>query len=419
MRGVEMRTARAVTAVAWVGLVCGISACGDEVAGAGLVAPLATIVEGQVTRGSGWPVNGATVQVGDARSVTLSDGWYRFEGVPTGPVTMRVSRPGFNSDSTTLHVQPGVNTRHVVLTRPTVFEFGPYALYVPFPLNTYNDRVNAVIVALGGPDTRAFGTGKPFGAPSPTVEAALQVMGAGLRDLSEQFGLAILGTSTAALPNTVASDAAILAAIDSAGVLTHRGELGNAPILLYGLSGGGPEATGLVARRRTRSLGAFLKVPVALEPWTPADSLTPAFVMLAEQDAFVDNIRITTEVQARRKAGALWGTTVEKGAIHHSLSLAQRALTLAWMSDLLIATFSRDCFGRIYGSPIPPSPSGGYLGESATGAVQQWAVVPPDERSRYGWFPGWESAAQWRSISSPASTAPLAPAPLSAPCADG
>lgn len=397
----------------WMSLACGVSACGDE---AGGTAPPTTIVQGVVTRGVDLPVNGASVQVAGTTVVTGTDGRYRIERVAVGPTPIRVSRAGFTPDSATLVVQRGLNTRDFVITRPTVFEFGAYALYVPFPVRDISDRVNAVIVALGGPDTRAFVTGKPFGAPNPVVEAALQVMGDSLRALSAKYGLAILGTSSAALPNTAASDATLLAALDTAAVLTVRPELRSTPIIAYGLSGGGAEATGLVARQRARSLGAFLKAPVALEPWSQADSLKPAFVMLAEQDAFVDNAKITTEVQARRTAGALWAMAVEKGVIHHALSPAQRTLTLTWLRDLLRASFVYTCgFDNIYGAPIPVSPAAGYMGEPATGAVVGWAEVPPTERTRYVWLPAVRSATVWRAIAT-GSTAPLSPAPEETNC---
>src|SRR4029077_4777659 len=49
--------------------------------------------------------------------------------------------------------------------RIEVFEFGDFALYVPASV----DLTKGLILALGGPDTRGFVTGKPMGAPNPSV----------------------------------------------------------------------------------------------------------------------------------------------------------------------------------------------------------------------------------------------------------
>src|SRR4029077_2598133 len=85
----------------------------------------------------------------------------------------------------------------VALARTEVFEFGDYALFVPACV----DAPRALLVALGGPDTRAFVTDKAFGAPLPDVEAALHELGREFRALATRQGLAVMGTSRRSLPN--------------------------------------------------------------------------------------------------------------------------------------------------------------------------------------------------------------------------
>ena len=48
-----------------------------------------------------------------------------------------------------------------------VVEFGDFTLYVPADVPT----VRGILLALGGPDTRAFVSDGLFGAPKPELEA--------------------------------------------------------------------------------------------------------------------------------------------------------------------------------------------------------------------------------------------------------
>lgn len=378
------------------------------------------VLWGTVYAPGGRAVAGATVQVGSDVRVTDQAGRFQFDRVTPGRIVLRASAQGYQSDSFAVDVRGGSTRALVQLPHLNVFEFGSYALYYPRQRNisswgprTSVDTAFAVVVALGGPDTRAFVTGKPFGAPNPAVEAALQEMGDSLRALANTMSIAILGTSSAALPNSAASDASILAALDAAADASGRVELRRAPIMAYGLSGGGPEASGLMARRKSRVIGGLLKVPVALEPYVPSDTTIPAFVMLAEQDAFVNTAAIATDVVARRAAGAAWGMALEKGVIHHSLSAPQRALTLQWMRDVMHLSFYCDGWDTA-GWPIGPQridERSGYVGDPVTGTVSGWGPALSARWYSYSWLPKAASAARWKAIILPGSTGTVASEP--------
>ena len=154
------------------------------------------------------------------------------------------------------------DVQDIGLTRIEVFEFGDFALYVPASVGP----TRGVILALGGPNTRAFVTGKPVGAPVPAVEEALQALGLSFRTLASASGLAVLGTSLAAMANDASSDQLLLDALQTAGELSGRPDLPAAPVLMYGMSGGAPQASGFTVRNPERVAGLFLKVPEACRP---------------------------------------------------------------------------------------------------------------------------------------------------------
>ena len=161
-------------------------------------------------------------------------------------------------------------------------QYGDFALHVPANVR----HVRGILLALGGPDTRGFAVGTPFGAPPP-VEVALQDLGAQLRELAAKRGLAIVGSGRfgpTAYPNGPASDHAIIGALEQAATLTGRPELLEVPILLYGISGGGPEASGFMQRNPGRVAAMFLKVPAAVAPLSGDALRIPTYMVLAELD---------------------------------------------------------------------------------------------------------------------------------------
>ncbi len=266
----------------------------------------------------------------------------------------------------------------------TTIQFGDFALHVPANVN----HVRGILVALGGPNTQGFAFGTPFGA-LPAVEASLQELGAMFRDLAAERGLAILGSSRfgpTAYPNLPASDQLLLDGIAQAAALTGRSELLDAPILLYGMSGGGNQAWGFTQRNPERVAALFLRVPQSAGPLTGPALHVPAYMVLGELDINVDNTMLRATFEAHRAAGAPWALAVEPGAVHFSLTPAQRELTVDWMRAILPLGQARP-FRQQW-------PRVGWFGDPTTGQI---ARVQPfaGGRSTASWFPTRPLAVQW------------------------
>ena len=295
-------------------------------------------VRGKVTSAAtGTPVAGAIVRIGDAADITGANGRYRIV-VPAGDAaTLRFSAAGFVDFETPITLTPGRVRHDVGLTRIEVFEFGDFALYVPASV----DETRGLILALGGPDTRAFATGKPFGAPIPAVEASLQLLGQSLREMASVYRLAILGRrgSTPINPilNSPETDALLLDAVEAAAAMSGHPELPSAHLLMYGLSGGAPQASGFTARNPERVVGLFLKAPVSVSSVTSGEALgVPTYVVQAELDAFVNNAAVTDGIRGQPSCRGTLGVGKGTGsASHHSLSPLQRQVTINWMSTIL------------------------------------------------------------------------------------
>lgn len=267
----------------------------------------------------------------------------------------------------------------------TNIQFGDFALHVPANVK----HVRGILVALGGPNTQGFALGTPFGAPLPAVEASLQEFGAMLRDLAAERGLAILGSRRFGpwrYPNDPASDQLLLNGIAQAAALTGRSDLLDAPLLIYGISGGGPEATGFTQRNPVRVSALFLTAPLSAGPLTGQALQVPAYMVLSELDAFVNNTALTATFQAHRAAGAPWAMAVEPGVPHHWLSPARRELIVDWMRAIL-PLGNADPFRQT-------SPHVGWLGDPATGHIAPAQTFTGD-RTTASWFPKRPLAVQW------------------------
>jgi pimeloyl-ACP methyl ester carboxylesterase len=280
------------------------------------------------------------------------------------------------------------------LTPVEVFEFGDFALYVPARVA----GPRALILALGGPDTRGFVTGKPLGAPFPEVEAALQALGQELRTLASACRLAVLGKTRTVLANSPASDLILLDAVQAAATLSGRPRLSTAPVLLYGLSGGGPQASGFAARNPRRVAGLFLKVPAGVTSLTGGDALgVPTFIVQAELDAIISNAAITAAFEGNRSAGALWARAMERGVTHNSLSAVQGEVTINWMRTILGL--------RLPARRARPlreiDEKRGWLGNSVTGQAVRWRAYRED-RALASWLPSKRAAMDWERLVAPA-----------------
>lgn len=352
-------------------------------------------IRGRVTSAAtGAPVAGAIVRIGDAAATTGANGRYRVAVAATGAATLRVSSAGFADFEAAIAPTPGPVKQDVGLTRIEVFEFGDFALYVPAGV----DETRGLILALGGPDTRAFATGKPFGAPLPAVEASLQLLGQSLREMASVHRLAILGrrgaTPSSPIPNSPVSDALLLDAVEAAAMVSGHPELPSTHMLMYGLSGGAPQASGFAARNPERVAGLFLKVPVSVSSLTSGEALgVPTYVVQAELDAFVDNAAVRTAFENNRAAGALWALAEELGVPHHALSVVQREVTINWMNTIL----DRRLRGNRRRPLVRIAPASGWLGNASTGEASPWGTYRGD-RALASWLPSASTAHDWEAL---------------------
>lgn len=270
-----------------------------------------------------------------------------------------------------------------------VIEFGDFAVRIPGNVKS----VRGILLALGGPDTRAFATGGLFGAPAPELEASLHALGEQLHVLAADHGLAILGTTRQnpeELPNLPQTDAIIFAAIGEAARVSGRPELTSVPIFVYAISGGTPQAAGFTARNPERVGALLLKVPAPPERLISAEALAvPTYLILAEHELFGDNRAVLAMFESNRRAGGLWAMAVEPGVPHHALTSSQRAITVNWLRAIVgqrLGPSARDPLRKV----TEPS---GWLGHPDFG-VSDWTDYSED-RNAASWFPSRATAEEW------------------------
>lgn len=357
------------------------------------MAPVPTVTGIVTSSATGDPVTGAEVRIGTAAVTTGADGRFELTDLPAGAATLSCTATGFVDFEVAITVTAASSTQDIGLTRIELFEFGDFALYVPASVST----VRGLLIALGGPNTRAFATGGPFGAPIPELEASLQELGQAFRTMAAAHGLALLGTShfgPAALENSPDSDELLRDAVQTAAATSGRLELPTAPLLVYGMSGGGPQASGFTVRNPERVAGLFLTGPAAVSSVLSGDALrVPTYMILAELDAFVDNAALTSAFEANRDAGALWALVEEPDVPHHSLTPARRQVILNWMSTILDL--------RLPTAPSEPlreiAENVAWLGDRGTGVVAPFATFPGD-RALASWLPSQTTAEEWKAF---------------------
>ena len=295
---------------AWhlIPFTCLVLACGGDGGG-----PSSTgTISGSVTSAaSGAPLAGATVSVGSRQATSDAAGHFDLTGVPTGAATLGCAQPGYVAYSAAITVQEGSNTRDIALATQEVFGYGTFALFVPAGV----PQVRAVIVALGGPDTRAFVDGhRAIDEDIPQLEAALQAMGEQFRALARDSGFAVIGSGTERWVNDPATDAVILGALQTGAAASDHPELASAPLIMFGISAGGTGAFGIMQRQASRVAGFAMLVPTGLGNFlSTAAQQVPGYVSLAELDDVVDNVPTTQDFLSNRAAGAIWGLAVEPG----------------------------------------------------------------------------------------------------------
>jgi dienelactone hydrolase len=259
------------------------------------------------------------------------------------------------------------------------FKFGDFALYVPANVS----QVRGILLALGGPDTRAFFTDGSFGAPNPELEASLHILGQELRKLAADHELAILGTSHAMIPNEAATDDLIFKTIQAASAKSGHPELTSASLLIYGISGGTPESIGFTVRNPKRVCALVLKGTAIPERLKTSEALSvPTYIILMEHDTYADNKAVIAAFKANREAGALWALAVQPGVPHHSLTPSHRAIVINWLREIVKLRLRKSV-----------TESSGWLADSTNG-VASWADFKGDRNSA-SWFPSKATAEEW------------------------
>ncbi|HMB61416.1 MAG TPA: hypothetical protein VKN35_16000, partial [Xanthomonadales bacterium] len=269
------------------------------------------------------------------------------------------------------------------------FETGNFVIYLPPDV----PAVRGILLALGGPDTRAFVAKGSFGAPAPELEASLHILGQELRALAAEQQLAIMGTSLhglAPLPNEPQTDALIFTAIAEGAELSGHRELTDTPIFLYGISGGAQQAAGFTTRNPGRVAALILKAPETLVSLSSAKALAvPTYLILGQCDAIADNNALVAAFESNRRAGGLWALAVQADVPHHSLTQSQRAITVHWLR-----TLAKLRLGALPQDALPVIPeSSGWLGHSEMG-VSSWADYPGDRKAA-SWFASQATAEEW------------------------
>ncbi len=296
------------------------------------------------------------------------------------------------SATTTISISPGANTHDFALTVNEIYEFGSSAVYVPAGVGS----MRGVIVVLGGPITSGFVTGDSIVPPpgDPVLEASLQALGSSLRALARSAHVALLGR-TASLANSPGSDTHIINALGTVAGLSGHAEIAAAPLLMFGLSAGGPESAGLVSRSPGRAIGLMLRVPIDATSLTdPVALAVPTFVMQAELDNNANALAIFTDNRSR---GGLWALAVEPGAVHAQASPEGNAVNIGWIGATLAARLPATA-----GDPLVAlDEQSGWLGNQTTFEIATWAAYT-GSRASASWLLSQSLAQSWQALQTPA-----------------
>ncbi|HUF35091.1 MAG TPA: carboxypeptidase-like regulatory domain-containing protein [Gemmatimonadales bacterium] len=346
--------------------------------------------------GSAAALGDATVSIGARQATSDAEGRYELTDLPTGATTVRAERPGYMPAEAAITITAGANSHDFTLTPQDIYVFGTNAVYVPAGVGP----MRAAIVVLGGPVASGFVTGErlaPADAP-PDLEPGLQALGAGLRALARSARVALLGSKTTGMGNSITSDNALFQALRTAAQMSGHPELADAPVLMFGLSGGGPEAAGLASRHPERAVGLLVRVPSDVTALTASAALAvPTFVMQAELDEVVDNTRVRTTFSGNRSRGGLWALAVEPAVGHRVASTLGNGVAISWITtalELRLPTTS--------GEPlIALDEPSGWLGNPTTLEIAPWAEYPGD-RSAASWLLSESAATSWKDLGTPA-----------------
>jgi hypothetical protein len=371
-------------------LACLVLACGGDDGG-----PSSTgTISGTVTSAaSGAALAGAIVSVGSVQATSDASGRFELTGVLTGAGTIECSRAGFVAYSAVITVQAGSNSRDIALATQEIYQSDDFSFYVPAGVA----EVRAVIVALGGPDTRTFVDGRSAGSVHPETNAALKALGQQLKALARDSGIAVLGSGRSQWANEGSNDGVILGVLQAAAAASGHPELSSAPLIMFGISAGGPGAFGMMQRQAGRTAAFTLSHPSGMSTFlSVAAHGVPGFIKLAELDDVVDNATTTEQFLTNRAAGAIWGLAVEHDVSHEILTDEARMVMVNWMAT-------------VAGLRLPASPGGalrsvdessGWLGNRTTYEIAPYASYGGDPLEA-SWLLTAATAAEWKELVTP------------------
>ena len=220
-----------------------LAACDDK---GGITGTPPTVTGTVASTAADNPVAGAEVDIGGATTTTGVDGRFELTDLTAGAATLLCTATGFEDFETSITVTDGSVDQEIGLTRIEVFEFGDFALYVPASVGP----TRAIILALGGPNTKAFVTGEPAGAPVPASRgfaagARRVAPDAGVRQRARRLGH-LVGCDGERRQQRSAHPGR---GSDRRGV-EWEPDLPTAPLLMYGISGGAPRHPGSLGGSR-------------------------------------------------------------------------------------------------------------------------------------------------------------------------
>ena len=362
-----------------------LGGCGGDGGGGG---PTGTAnVSGTVSGANGGgPLAGVTVSIGSKQATTDGDGSYAITGVPEGAATVTAALQGFQAYQASVSLNAGSNTVNIGMTRQEVFSYFQNSLLAP----AAPAQLRGVIILLGGPSTEGFVTGGQI-VTDPALDATLQSLGATLRTMAADSGLAMLGTSRIALADAGASDEIILTALEEAASRAHRPELASAPVIFLALSAGGPEAWGFSSRNTARVAGsgyihATLRPRVAGPTW-----LVPSMFWIGEVDEVAPPSDLVPLFSENRAQHALWAAGVEPGTEHSTVTGALITSVTEWVRAIIGIRIPATA-----GSPLPAvAEESGWLGNLDTGAIAAYAAYT-DDPLEAAWLPSEAAAPAWK-----------------------
>jgi pimeloyl-ACP methyl ester carboxylesterase len=354
--------------------------------------PAFSTLSGFVKSASGAAIEGASVTIGSATATTGPDGRFELQNLPVGSATMTTSAPRFETQSQTLGLLAGQNTRDVVLATQTVFVHENVIAYLRPEITEYKAAIVFLPglrdpVTLNDLDARPLVRGTAelqcsiWCTPAERVEVrnrALQLVGG---------NVALIGAST--LTDNPASYETLLNALAHFASQSLRPELANIPIFLVGHSMGGCTAYGFTRVHGARVAG-FITMKGACHNNGPAlaASSVPGHFLIGSLDAPFRKENITAVFEAGRASGAPWAVSID--AFDHG-PIVDFDLMFDWISAVLAARLPATA-----GGPLRPmTETTGWLGDRSSGWISTYGCYA-SARSKASWLPSQETALDWQ-----------------------